>query len=96
MEKSYSVYILTNENNTVLYTGVTNDLERRVWEHKNGEGGHFASKYKLIKLVYYETTNQVEEAIAREKQIKKGSRKKKIELIESMNSQWADLSQLSL
>lgn len=86
---------MTNENNTVLYTGVTNDLERRIWEHKNGAGGFFTSKYQVTKLVYYETTNQIEEAIIREKQIKKGSRKKKIELIERENSEWKDLSQLS-
>ena len=92
-EKSYAIYIMTNENNTVLYTGVTNDLERRIWQHKNGMGGYFTSKYRTKKLVYYEVTNQIEVAIMREKQIKKGSRKKKIELIERENPQWKDLSQ---
>ena len=95
MEKTYAVYIMTNKNNTVFYTGVTNNLERRILEHKNGLGGYFTSKYQVTKLVYYETTNQIEEAISREKQIKKRSRKKKIELIERENSQWQDLSQLS-
>ncbi len=93
MEKTYFVYIMTNENNSVLYTGMTNDLERRILEHKNGAGGDFSSKYKTTKLVYYDTTNQVEEAIMREKNIKKGSRKKKIELIEAVNPKWKDLSQ---
>lgn len=92
MNKGYSVYIMSNQNNTVLYTGVTNNLERRIGEHKNGVGGYFTSKYQVTKLVYYETTNRVEEALAREKQIKKGSRKKKIGLIESSNPKWKDLS----
>lgn len=85
---------MTNTNNTVLYTGVTNDLARRVWEHKNGLGGDFTSKYQVTKLVYFETTNQIEEAITREKQIKKGSRKKKIALIERENSEWNELTHL--
>ena len=93
--KSYYVYIMTNENNTVLYTGVTNDLERRLSEHKTGTGGIFTSKYRVAKLVYYEVTNQIEDAIMREKQIKKGSRRKKIVLIERENSAWKDLSPLS-
>ncbi|QQR80336.1 MAG: GIY-YIG nuclease family protein [Deltaproteobacteria bacterium] len=93
MDKTYFVYMMTNENNTVLYTGMTNDLERRVMEHKNEVGGDFSSKYKTTKLVYYDTTNQVEEAIMREKKIKKGSRKKKVELIKLSNPGWKDLSQ---
>jgi putative endonuclease len=81
--KQYAVYIMTNAHNTVLYMGVTNDLARRVYEHKNGLGGMFTKKYNVHKLVY--------NAIAREKQIKGGSRKKKIELINSMNPKWRDL-----
>ena len=87
---------MTNENNTVLYTGVTNNLDRRIGEHRDGIGSQFTSKYRVTKLVYYETTNQIEEAIVREKQIKKGSRRKKIELIERENSEWKDLSQFPL
>ena len=83
---------MTNEWNTVLYTGVTNDLIRRVHEHKSGICKGFTSKYKVNKLVYYEMTDDVEVAILREKQIKAGSRKKKIALVESMNPEWNDLS----
>ena len=92
IQATYYVYIMTNARNTVLYTGVTHDLERRVQEHKNGEGSAFTSKYEVTKLVYYEETNRIDEAIAREKQIKGGSRRKKIELIEKANSSWEDLS----
>jgi len=90
-EISYCIYILTNQNNTVLYTGVTNNLQRRVIEHRSGKGGTFTKKYKVYKLVYYETGNNIEIAIAREKQIKAGSREKKIALINSMNREWKDL-----
>jgi putative endonuclease len=92
-EKVVAVYILTNKWNTVLYTGVTSDLVKRVAEHGSKvdpEG--FAARYRLTKLVYFETTNDIRAAIAREKQIKAGSRAKKIELIESMNPDWTDLS----
>jgi putative endonuclease len=89
--REYCVYIMTNAHNTVLYTGVTNNLARRVYEHKNGLGGIFTKKYNIVKLVYYEVTDDVNSAIAREKQIKGGSRKKKIDLIKSMNSEWKDL-----
>jgi putative endonuclease len=89
--KSYCVYIMTNAHNTVLYTGVTNDLARRVYEHKNGLGSVFAKKYNVHKLVYYEQGNDVHSAIAREKQIKGGSRQKKIDLINKMNPAWKDL-----
>ena len=92
MSKTYYIYILTNKHNTVLYTGMTSDLYRRVSEHKAGEGGTFASKYNLDKLVYYELTDDVNVAIAREKQIKAGSRQRKIDLIEQMNPAWDDLS----
>ena len=83
--KQYYVYIMGNENNTVLYTGVTNDLPRRVYEHKNGIGSAFVKRYNVHKLVYYEMGNDIYSAIAREKQIKGGSRQKKIDLINSLN-----------
>ena len=89
--KQYCVYIMTNAHNTVLYTGMTNTLARRVYEHKNGLGGIFTKKYNIRKLVYYEIGNDVNSVIAREKQIKGGSRKKKIELINSLNPEWKDL-----
>ena len=85
------VYIMTNRYNTTLYTGVTNNLQRRVLEHKSGKGGKFTSKYFLSKLVYFEIANSPEVAIAREKQIKGGSRIKKKRLIEEMNPAWDDL-----
>ena len=86
----YCVYIMTNVNHTVLYTGVTNNLERRVLEHRSGKGSVFTSKYRVKKLVYFECGNSNKAAIAREKQIKAGSRKKKIALIESINPSWND------
>jgi putative endonuclease len=89
--KEYCVYIMTNAHNTVLYTGVTNNLKRRVYQHKNGTGSLFAKKYNVNKLVYYETGDNVYSAIAREKQIKGGSRKKKIDLMNSLNPEWHDL-----
>lgn len=89
----YFVYIMTNAHNTVLYTGVTNDLIRRVAEHRSGKGSKFTGKYNVTKLVYFESGNDVKAAIAREKQIKGGSRKKKEELINSMNPEWKDLLQ---
>ena len=82
---------MTNPHNTVIYSGVTNNLARRVYEHKNGLGGIFTKKYNIPKLVYYEVTDNVSSALAREKQIKGGSRKKKIDLVNSMNPQWRDL-----
>ena len=82
---------MTNKYNTVLYTGVTNDLKRRVYEHKSGLGGAFTSKHNITKLVYYEVCGDAYSAIAREKQIKGGSRQKKIDLINAMNSGWKDL-----
>ena len=91
MTKQYFVYIMTNSYNTVLYTGVTSDLARRVYQHKQGRGSGFTSRYKVSKLVYYEVTSDVREAISREKQIKGGSRKKKIALVEAMNPEWRDL-----
>ncbi len=91
MIKNGFVYIMTNKNNTVLYTGVTNDLKRRVYEHKNKLVKGFTEKYNIIKLVYYEMFSDITFAIEREKQIKGGSRKKKIHLIKSINENWNDL-----
>ena len=86
------VYILTNKNKTVLYTGVTVDLKTRINEHKNKLfPKSFTSRYNCNKLVYYEGFHRIEDAIFREKQIKSGSRKKKISLIESINPEWQDL-----
>jgi putative endonuclease len=82
---------MTNAHHTVLYTGMTNPLARRVYEHKNGLGGIFTKKYNIQKLVYCEIGNDAYATIAREKQIKGGSRKKKIELINSRSPEWRDL-----
>jgi putative endonuclease len=87
------VYIITNNNNSVLYTGVTSDLKRRVLKHKSKTyKKSFSARYNVHKLVYYEHLDTIGEAILREKQIKAGSRKKKIEMINSMNPKWEDLS----
>ena len=88
---SYYVYILTNKSKT-LYTGVTNDLERRVYEHKNKLVPGFTLRYNISRLVFFEITPDVRSAIAREKQIKGWTRRKKIVLIESANPGWRDLS----
>lgn len=88
----YFVYIMTSRSG-VLYTGVTNDVIRRVQEHKTKKTGGFTAKYNIDRLVYCESTDSIESAIIREKQIKGWSRKKKIALIESMNPDWNDLSQ---
>jgi len=85
MDKHSYVYILTNKNNTVLYTGVTADLSKRVWQHKEKFVEGFTKRYNLDKLVYYEAFEDINSAIAREKQIKGGSRLKKMRLIEGMN-----------
>jgi len=90
--KEYCVYIMTNTHNKVLYTGVTNNLKRRVWEHKTGLGGKFTRKYNIVKLVYYEITDNVHAALLRERQIKGGSRQKKIDLINELNPEWKDLA----
>lgn len=90
--RKYYVYIMTNKRNTVLYTGVTNNLFERVFQHKNKLVEGFTKKYNINKLVYYEEFDNAYDAISREKQIKGGSRKKKIDLIESMNKEWKDLS----
>lgn len=91
MSKYYYVYILTNIHNTVLYTGVTSNLIARVYHHKNKSISSFSSKYNLEKLVYYESYEDIQEAIKREKQLKGGSRKKKIELINRFNHEWEDI-----
>jgi len=91
MTKQFYVYIITNKSRT-LYTGVTNDLERRVYEHKQKLVPGFTTKYNIDRLVYYEVTEDVGAAISREKQIKGWLRAKKIALIESLNPEWADLS----
>ena len=91
MDKQYFVYILANKRNTVLYTGVTNNLKRRVYEHRKKLVSGFTKKYNVYKLVFYEITNSIEAAIQREKQIKGGSRQKKIDLINGMNPGWRDL-----
>ncbi|MCG2713463.1 MAG: GIY-YIG nuclease family protein [Candidatus Omnitrophica bacterium] len=89
-QKGY-VYILTNTNNTVLYTGVTSNLVKRVYEHKNKEVRGFTEKYNLHKLIYYEIFEDMINAIMREKQIKGWLRSKKVSLIEKVNLDWVDL-----
>ena len=81
MNNQYYIYILTNKHNKVLYTGVTNDLKKRVYEHKNKLVAGFTNKYNINRLVYYEIFNDIYPAISRKKQIKDGSRRKKINLI---------------
>ncbi|MDO8751418.1 MAG: GIY-YIG nuclease family protein [Dehalococcoidia bacterium] len=92
MDRSFFVYIMTNPRKTVLYTGVTNNLPRRVHEHKEKLTPGFVSKYNVTDLVYYEMAETAEAAIAREKQLKAGSRQSKLGLIKSMNPTWRDLS----
>jgi putative endonuclease len=82
---------MTNKHNTVLYTGITSDLKKRVYEHREKLVEGFTTKYNITKLVYYEVLRDVRSAIFREKQIKGGSRGKKIQLIESINREWRDL-----
>jgi putative endonuclease len=90
--KTYYVYIMASKRNGTLYIGVTNDLERRVYEHKNNIIKGFTEKYKVHYLVYYEETSDIKTAIEREKQIKKWNRKWKLELIEKENKKWIDLT----
>jgi len=92
MEKSGYIYILTNKYNKVLYTGVTSNLIKRISEHKSHLVSGFTKKYNCDKLVYYEDCGEIAQAIFREKQIKGGPRKKKIELVEKLNPNWRDLS----
>ena len=91
--RNYYVYLLTNWNNRVIYAGVTNDLERRIYEHKNKLIKGFTEKYNICKLVYFEQTNDIESAIAREKEIKKWRREKKDALVNLSNPEWRDLGQ---
>jgi len=91
VKRQYCVYIMTNRHNTVLYTGVTNDLKKRAWQHREKLVEGFTKRYNVTKLVYYEVFDDVHAAIAREKQIKAGSRQKKIDLVNSMNREWRDL-----
>ena len=93
MKNLHYVYIVTNQHNKVLYTGFTNDLERRVYEHKNKLIKGFTSRYNIDKLVYFDICEDAENTIQREKQIKGWSRKKKESLIESINPEWKDLSE---
>ena len=88
--RQYYVYLLTNKSNSVLYTGVTNDLLRRVHEHKSGMIPGFTAKYCVKQLVYFEVFDDVESAIVRQKQIKSGSRQKKSDLITAHNREWWD------
>ena len=89
---TYYVYILSNTSGTTIYTGVTNDLIRRIWEHKHcADSDSFTARYQVHKLVYYEMTGSIEAAISREKQIKGWNRKRKNKLIETMNPGWNDL-----
>ncbi len=91
-DKLYHVYILSNKANTVVYIGVTGDLMRRLWEHRNDVADEFTKRYRVHKLVYYESTTDAQTAIDREKQLKKWRRAKKNELIESVNPAWKDLA----
>jgi putative endonuclease len=91
MTKQFFVYILTNMHNNVFYTRVTSNLNRRIHQHRMGVGSMFTSKYRLCKLVYFEEFKDPLAAIAREKQLKAGSRVKKVRLIETLNPEWVDL-----
>ena len=94
MARDYNfwVYIVTNEHESVLYVGMTNDLARRISEHRAGEIPGFTADYRCTKLIYYEHCTDVQDAIAREKQLKKCSRSKKVALIASLNPRWKDLA----
>lgn len=91
MDRRFYINMLTNFKNTVIYTGVTNDLMRRVFEHRMKLQNGFTKRYNVTKLVYYEEFVDVKNALAREKQIKGGSRRKKVELIDKFNPEWRDL-----
>ncbi len=91
MSRKFYVYILTNKRNTVLYTGITSNLKNRVYEHREKLADGFTKKYNITKLVYYEVFEDPENAILREKQIKAGSRQRKIGLINDSNREWLDL-----
>jgi putative endonuclease len=91
MAKTYYVYLLASHSR-VLYTGVTSDLQRRIWEHRHGVRSGFATRYRVHRLVHFETTSDVQSAIRREKEIKGWSRSRKIELVETNNAGWLDLA----
>ena len=93
MEKTCAVYILTNYNETTFYIGVTSNLQKRIFEHKNKLAEGFTKKYNINKLVYYELTESIETAINREKQLKRWHRQWKINLIKEMNPEFRDLSE---
>ncbi|MDD2707205.1 MAG: GIY-YIG nuclease family protein [Verrucomicrobiae bacterium] len=93
MSTAYFIYIMTNKDNRVLYAGVTNNLLRRVNEHRDQSGSAFTRRYHVTKLVYYEIFDDPQTAIAREKQIKAGSRRKKLDLVNSLNPDWNDLAE---
>ena len=93
LTKQYYIYIMTTKLNTVLYTGVTNDLSRRAFEHKEHFVSGFTRRYNVDKLVYYEVSEDISVAIAREKQIKSWSRQRKDALVDSLNPSWDDLSE---
>ncbi|EKD58460.1 MAG: hypothetical protein ACD_56C00119G0007 [uncultured bacterium] len=92
LEKFYYVYVLASHRNGTLYIGVTDNLIKRSWEHKNETVESFTKKYKVSRLVYYESTNDINSALLREKQLKKWNRKWKLELIEKENPDWIDLA----
>ena len=92
MSKAFYVYMMTNRSRVVLYTGITNDLVRRVWEHQNSEVRGFTKTYKANRLVYYEYFDDPRDAIGREKEIKGWRRDKKNALVETLNPKWIDLS----
>ncbi len=94
MNKSYTVYIITNWNDNVMYVGITNNLKRRMYEHKHKLAEGFTAKYDVNKLVYFEETPHVKSALEREKEIKKWRREKKNRLVQTMNPTWQDLSRL--
>src|SRR6476659_10849328 len=89
--KAFYVYMMTNQSRVVLYTGITNSLVKRVWQHQNGETEGFTTTYKVNRLVYYECFNDPRDAIAREKGIKGWRREKKNTLVETKNPRWTDL-----
>ena len=91
MNYNYYVYIITNRSNNVLYTGVTNDLEKRIYQHRTGTVKGFTQRYNVKKLLYFESFSDIDNAIIREKQIKNRSRQYKINLVEKDNPLWHDL-----
>ena len=93
MRNDYFTYIMSNQTNSTIYVGVTNNIERRALEHISGNGAEFTSKYKINKLVYFERYTEVLDAIKREKQLKGWKREKKVMLINQMNPEWNNLMQ---